>query len=384
MEPFGNLLGDQGGVAAGAVVDDDIHLDLILLGLVYDLGRVLDHFRIQHARDHFIEREGLGVGLFVTHPQGGDETDDCLFSRVEKLHSHLGKLFPEGRQPGPMGKYQSYPVLFQDIKDRGNPIGLGAKLNVVSFILRDLAKEFVQILGKFGNRDPVVLNVILLLEDNSLKAGAEDLHGRLIELFGENIRIQVVFVLDKGAPPSQLSGDVHLGSLEKNQIPFLHLLAIAFQDMVIWGRASLGFQKRAVEGVVDLKKGKVLKVFRYALDRQNFLGEVLVLDLMAPASDSFFISSRGVNLPDPPRIPVAGCADQDVRGEVAKFELPCFSFSHKIILSRFGDGNSGIGASLRRLLLVTKDRPPGNASVLPFEIDFGPWQVQNFIRSKIL
>ena len=31
MEPFRNLLGDQGGVAAGAVVDDEIDLDFVLL-----------------------------------------------------------------------------------------------------------------------------------------------------------------------------------------------------------------------------------------------------------------------------------------------------------------------------------------------------------------
>ena len=148
MEPFGDLLGDQGGVAAGAVVDDEVDLDLVLYGLVYDFGRVLDHLRIQHPRDHFVEWEGLGVGFLVAHPQGGDEADDRLFSGVEKLRSRLGKLLPQRRQPGPMGEDQSHPVLFQDIEDRGNPIGLGAKLDVVALILRDLAEEFVQILGK--------------------------------------------------------------------------------------------------------------------------------------------------------------------------------------------------------------------------------------------
>ena len=73
MEPVGDLFGDQGGVAAGAVVDDEIDLDLVLYGLVHDFGRVLDHLRIQHAGDHFVEREGLGVGFLVAHPQGSDE-----------------------------------------------------------------------------------------------------------------------------------------------------------------------------------------------------------------------------------------------------------------------------------------------------------------------
>ena len=42
----------------------------------------------------------------------------------------------------------------------------------------------------------------------------------------------------------------------------------------------------------------------------------LVPDLMAPAGDPFFVPPRGINLPDPPGIPVAGRPDQDVLGEV--------------------------------------------------------------------
>ena len=202
MQPFGDLLSDQGGVAASAVVDDEIDLEPVPYGFVYDFGRILDHLRIQHAGDHFVEWEGLGVGFLVAHPQGGDEADDHLFSGVEKLRSYLGKLLPQGRQPGPVGKDQSYPVLFQDIEDRANPIGLGAKLDVVAFILRDLAEEFVQIMGKFGDWDPVILDMVFLLKDDSMKAGSEDLNGGLVKLLGENIRIQVIFVLNKGAASS--------------------------------------------------------------------------------------------------------------------------------------------------------------------------------------
>ena len=110
---------------------------------------------------------------------------------------------------------------------------------MVPLILRDLAEEFVQILGKFGNRDPVILDVVFLLEDDSIQAGAEDLNGGLVELLGENIRIQVVFILNESAAPPQFPGDDDLRGLEKDQIPFLHLLAIAFEDMEIRGRASL-------------------------------------------------------------------------------------------------------------------------------------------------
>jgi hypothetical protein len=69
LQPIGNLLSDQGGVASGAVVDDEIDLDLVLLGLAHDLCRVFDHFRIQHAADHFVKREGFGVGFFVARPE---------------------------------------------------------------------------------------------------------------------------------------------------------------------------------------------------------------------------------------------------------------------------------------------------------------------------
>ena len=62
----------------------------------------------------------------------------------------------------------------------------------------------------------------------------------------------------------------------------------------------------------------MLKIFRHALDRQGFLGEGLVPDLMAPAGNPFFVSPCGIDLPDPPGIPVAGRADQDVLGELSK------------------------------------------------------------------
>jgi len=43
--------------------------------------------------------------------------------------------------------------------------------------------------------------VVFLLEDDSIQARAEDLNGRLVELFGEDIRIQVVFILNESAAP---------------------------------------------------------------------------------------------------------------------------------------------------------------------------------------
>jgi hypothetical protein len=68
MEPVSDLLGDQGGVAAIAVVDDEVDPDLVFYGLVYEFSRVLDHLRIQHVADHFVKKECLGKGFLVAHP----------------------------------------------------------------------------------------------------------------------------------------------------------------------------------------------------------------------------------------------------------------------------------------------------------------------------
>jgi hypothetical protein len=64
MEAVGDLLGNQGGVAACAVVDDQIDLNFVLHDSVHDSCLILDHLRIQHAGDHFFKLEGLmGQGL---------------------------------------------------------------------------------------------------------------------------------------------------------------------------------------------------------------------------------------------------------------------------------------------------------------------------------
>ncbi len=68
MDSVIDLLGDQGGVAAGAVVDNQVNLDLVLHGLVHDFSGILDHLRVQHAADHFVKREGFGIGFLIAHP----------------------------------------------------------------------------------------------------------------------------------------------------------------------------------------------------------------------------------------------------------------------------------------------------------------------------
>ena len=53
MQPVGDLLGDQGGVAADAVVDNQVHLDLAFYRLVHDLNEILDHLRVEHKSVNF-------------------------------------------------------------------------------------------------------------------------------------------------------------------------------------------------------------------------------------------------------------------------------------------------------------------------------------------
>jgi hypothetical protein len=97
-----------------------------------------------NGHDHFVKREGIGVGFLVAHPEGSDKSDDDLAPGVEKICSHLGNVLSQRQQPGPFGKGNPDSVLLQNIKDRVRQVCLGAELNVVTGIFRDLVEEFVQ------------------------------------------------------------------------------------------------------------------------------------------------------------------------------------------------------------------------------------------------
>ena len=53
-------------------------------------------------------------------------------------------------------------MLLQDLKDGVRQIRFGAKFEVVPGILGNLAEEFVQVPGQFGNRNPVILEYGIL------------------------------------------------------------------------------------------------------------------------------------------------------------------------------------------------------------------------------
>ncbi len=59
--------------------------------------------------------------------------------------------------------------------------------------------------------------------------------------------------------------------------------------MKILGELTVLFQKQAIKGAVDFKKGKVLEVFGYAFNRQGFFIKGFIPDLVTPAGNPFFI-----------------------------------------------------------------------------------------------
>ena len=105
-------------------------------------------------------------------------------------------------------------------------------------IARNFAEEIIQILGQFCRKESVILNMVFLFEDDSIQTRAKDLNGGLVNLLGKYLRIQVAFILNEYRTPPQFPGDDDLRGLEKDQIPFLHVLSITFKDIEILGRVS--------------------------------------------------------------------------------------------------------------------------------------------------
>jgi len=66
MGSVNDLLGDQGGFAAKAVVDNEIHLDLVFYSLVHDLNGILDHLT---GQDTVLVKEQFNLVKNVPDPQ---------------------------------------------------------------------------------------------------------------------------------------------------------------------------------------------------------------------------------------------------------------------------------------------------------------------------
>ncbi len=59
--------------------------------------------------------------------------------------------------------------------------------------------------------------------------------------------------------------------------------------MKILGVLAIFLQKQPIKGVIDFEEGEVLKIFGYAFNRQGFLAEGFIPDLVVPAGNPFFI-----------------------------------------------------------------------------------------------
>ena len=85
---------------------------------------------------------------------------------------------------------------------------------------------------------------------------------------------------------------------------------IAFKNMKILGWLTIFLQNQPIKGVIDFEKGKVLEVLGYAFHREGCFVKGLVPDFMAPPGNPFFIPPLGINLSDPPGVPVTCRADE--------------------------------------------------------------------------
>ncbi len=79
-ESLGDLLGDQGTIGTGAVVDDDRDLLFPFDRLTNLMGRILNHLRVQHPFHHYVKGKGLFIRILIAHPERGYQPDNLLSS----------------------------------------------------------------------------------------------------------------------------------------------------------------------------------------------------------------------------------------------------------------------------------------------------------------
>jgi len=69
FEPVSDLLADQGGVFAGAVVENEVHLDPVFYSLVHDLNGIFDHLP---GQDTVLVKEQFNLVNNVIYQIGGN------------------------------------------------------------------------------------------------------------------------------------------------------------------------------------------------------------------------------------------------------------------------------------------------------------------------
>lgn len=91
MEPVGDLPWGLGGVSASEVVDNEVHLDLLL---IHDFNGILDHLRAQYAAAQFVNEEGLGIRLLIAR-----STSPHFGKRILRKNSRDFSKMKEGISP---------------------------------------------------------------------------------------------------------------------------------------------------------------------------------------------------------------------------------------------------------------------------------------------
>jgi hypothetical protein len=84
------------------------------------------------------------------------------------------------------------------------------------------------------------------------------------------------------------------------------VLAVLPENMVVGGRAAVFFQKKAIEGEVELKDPKMVEVLLHALDREYLLHEGLAPDGVGSMGERSRITPGGIDLTEPSRVSITG------------------------------------------------------------------------------
>jgi hypothetical protein len=93
------------------------------------------------------------------------------------------------------------------------------------------------------------------------------------------------------------------------------------------GRIRMVVQKQTVESEIQFQDREMLKILLHALYGQEFLSDGLTSHGLGSFGDLSCESLRGIDLPEPTGIPVAGCAQGDAGMQLSEHKF-CDIRSH--------------------------------------------------------
>jgi hypothetical protein len=315
-----NDLGDQRGVPADPVVDQEVDQQPVFNGPVDDVHRLQNHFWVHHSVDQPVKRVSPFIGLVIPHPQRCQKPDHTRVPGVEKPSTGFRNLFPQGREPGPVGEDLSDPVFGQSFEDLVPEVEVGPEFEVVPRVFRDLTEELVQGPGQRLHRNPVFLPVVLLFENEAGEVRAQETHGGFEELLGEECGVEVGWVSEVLVAVAAPPGGNHLRDLENDPVPVFQVAGIGLQNLVSLSRFAALVQERLVKGEVELQDRKVLEILPDAVNREDLLDKRPAGDDLRPSGDPPLIATWGIDLPEPAGVPVARGPQEDLGVEVPEVE----------------------------------------------------------------